>query len=117
VEPDRLARTLEHLVNARIIEPEGKGYRRVVGETMVYKINAAAKFNAVYSRLKAVEKIFAEEPTDLISTLIFCANEEFVQKVKVRLLAFQSEVLDRYQEPRPEEVYFINIDLFALEGS
>ncbi|MDQ3235582.1 MAG: DUF4423 domain-containing protein [Pseudobdellovibrionaceae bacterium] len=117
VNPDRLARTLEHLVKARIIEPEGKGYKRVVGETMVYKINAAAKFNAVYSRLKAVEKIFEEDPTDLVSTLIFCANEEFVQKVKARLLAFQSEALDHYQEPRPEEVYFINVDLFAMEGN
>lgn len=116
LDDQRFARVMELLQNARIIEPASQGYRRVVGETMVYKINTAAKFNAVYSRLKAVEKIFADDPTDLMSTIIFCANEDFVQNAKARILDFQNKALEQYQEKKPTDVYFMNVDLFAVEG-
>lgn len=111
---ERFAKTVEILQRARIIEPAPQGFRRVVGETFVYKINASAKFNAAYSRLKAVEKVFKDDPSDLVTTLIFCANEEFIQGVKARLLAFQNRALEQHQEESPEDVYFINIDLFAF---
>lgn len=116
ISEEHFAKTIDILQKARIIEPDDHGFRRVVGETMVYKINTAAKFNAIHSRLKAVEKIFADDPTDLNSTLIFCANEEFIQKTKARILDFQYQALEQYQETNPEEVYFINVDLFPVEG-
>lgn len=111
------ARGLGLLEKARFIESDGKGYRRVVGETMIYKINVAAKFNAVYSRLKAVEKLFANDPSDLIGTLVFCANDDFVQKTKARLLEFLNQALDEAEKDEDrDEVYFVNLDLFPMEG-
>lgn len=113
-EPEFEAATRK-LVNAQIIAPKGDQFYRVEGEIFVYKINAAAKFNAVYSRLKAVEKIFKNDPTDLISTFIFVANDGFIQRIKAELLAFQSYAIEKFSKESPTEVVFINIDLFPAE--
>jgi len=115
VSEERFAQAIELLIKARIIEPDGQGFKRTIGELFVYKVNAAAKFNAIYSRLKTVEKSFRSDETDLISTMIFCANEEFVQKVKSEILGFQNQMLEKYHNVEPEEVYFMNTDLFIFE--
>lgn len=115
VSKEKFDHSVDLLMKAKIIEQEGSGFRRAAGDLFVYKINAAAKFNAIYSRLKAVEKLFRYDETDLISTMIFCANDEFVNKVKAEILEFQSYVIEKYHNFEPEEVYFVNTDLFVFE--
>lgn len=115
VSAERFKSATNKLVAAEIITPKNEAFERKAGEIFVYKINTAAKYNAVYSRLKAIDKAFESDPSDLISTLIFTANEDFIQKVKAEILAFQSEAVARYGQSEPDEVVFINIDLFAVE--
>ncbi len=115
VSPELFEKSLDRLIQAKIVTPKGQGLERLNGEILIYKINAAAKYNAIYSRLKAVDKAFEEDPTDLISTLMFTANDEFIQKVKAELLAFQNSAVERFSNTDADEVLFMNIDLFAVE--
>ena len=121
IAPERFERIMGIMVRAKIIEPTdvtgpgGPEYRPCTdGDLMVYKINAAAKFNAVYSRLKAAEKTFAGDETDLVSTILFCANDDFIRQVKSEILDFQNYAIDEFRKYPAEEVYFVNTDLFPV---
>jgi hypothetical protein len=83
---------------------------------MVYKINLAAKYNAILSRLKSLEKIFKGDDSDFTGTLIFCANDEFVTRIKAEILTEHNAMKTQYQsEPEKEDLLFVNLDLFCFD--
>jgi hypothetical protein len=114
--PEQFDRALDLNLKANILGRDEKGYHRKHGELMVYKINLAAKYNAILSRLKSVEKIFKGDDSDFVGTLIFCANDEFVTRIKAEILTEHNEMKNKYQsEPEKEDLLFVNLDLFCFD--
>ncbi|WP_141736485.1 TIGR02147 family protein [Oligoflexus tunisiensis] len=114
--PEQFDQALDLNVKANILGTDDKGYHRKHGELMVYKINLAAKYNAILSRLKTVEKIYKGDESDFVGTLIFCANDEFVTRIKAEILTEHNELKNRYQsEPEKDDLLFVNLDLFCFD--
>jgi len=114
--PEQFERAIDLNLTAKILEVDGVGYRRKHGELMVYKINLAAKYNAIMSRLKSIEKIFKGDDSDFVGTLIFCANDEFVTKIKAEILREHDESKQKFQnESEKDELLFVNLDLFCFD--
>jgi uncharacterized protein (TIGR02147 family) len=116
LDPTRFERALDLNVRANILGLDEKGYHRKHGELMVYKINLAAKYNAILSRLKSIEKIFKGDDSDFTGTLIFCANDEFVTRIKAEILTEHNAMKTQYQsEPEKDDLLFVNLDLFCFD--
>jgi transcriptional regulator with XRE-family HTH domain len=116
LDPEPFDRALDLNLKANILGVDKDGYHRKHGELMVYKINLAAKYNAVLSRLKSVEKIFKGDDSDFLGTLIFCANDEFVTRIKAEILTEHNTWKTRFQsENDKDDLLFVNLDLFCFD--
>ncbi|NRA65432.1 MAG: hypothetical protein HRU19_13175 [Pseudobacteriovorax sp.] len=112
---ERMTQIIDILIRSRIIENSGNGFVRNKKRYFAYKINASAKANATYSRLKTIDSIMnPSKKNDLINTIVFAANEEFAKKVRARVMQFAEQHFYAYDYQESSEVYFANTDLIPL---
>ena len=89
-----MASPLEILENSKIIGRYNNGYRRFKKRYFAYKINAAAKVNAAYSRLQAVDSILdSSKKDDLVSTLVFAANDDYIKESKAKIFELAKKMI------------------------
>ncbi len=113
----RMANIMDILVRSRIIEQKKNRYIRNKKRYFAYKINASAKANACYSRMKVIDSIMdPEKKEDLVTTLVFAANEDFIKKTKAKVLNFAKEHFYPHAYEEESEVFFANTDLITVIG-